>query len=156
MWVLANWRSESHKGFLLRAHNCWRNPKLAIEAQITGTQDWHVLSKDAVWRSTVGNRSETPHKVDLEHVALLRVPGLTTQRVATDPMHTFHLGWGQDLAASGLVLLAKEGCFGQGALDRRLERAYAAFVVYCSANGKTTSCDRFSKQAFDMNLGPNQ
>ncbi|CAE7727737.1 unnamed protein product, partial [Symbiodinium pilosum] len=111
-------------------------------------EDWHVLSKDAIWRTTIANRTTSPHKTD--DVGLLLIPGIRTQTISTDPMHTFHIGWGQDLAASGVILLATVGAFGEGALDSRLEVAYASFIAYCSAHGKTTSCDRFSKQTFDM------
>ena len=114
------------------------------------TKDWYVLSKDAVWRGTINNRKETPHK-SLD-IPLLNVPGLRTELIYTDPMHTFHLGWGQDLAASGVILLAHLEYFGKGALDTRLERAYGEFVTYCSGVGRTTSCDGFSKQLFDMKL----
>ena len=113
-------------------------------------QDWYVLSTDAEWRGTIDNRAETPHKTD--DIPLLRVPGLRTKLISTDPMHTFHLGWGQDLGASGVVLLAKLDFFGHGSLDTRLNCAYGDFVAYCMAMGKTTSCDGFSRKAFDMKI----
>ena len=113
-------------------------------------KDWHVLSEDAVWRGTIRNRAESPHKS--VNIPLLQVPGLRTENILTDPMHTFHIGWGQDLGASGVVLLATLGAFGQGGMDTRLENAYAGFIAYCLRHGKTTSCDRFSKQTFDMKL----
>ena len=111
-----------------------------------------MLSEDAVWRETIRNRAEAPHKTTAGNIPLLQIPGLRTGNIMTDPMHTFHLGWGQDLGASGVVLLATVGAFGQGGLDTRLGRAYAGFIAYCSHHGKTTSCDRFSKQTFDMKL----
>ena len=107
-----------------------------------------MFSEDATWRSTVGSRHASPHKD--EDVPLMRVPGLRTNNVTTDPMHCFHLGWGQDLAASAVVLLCNLGAFEAGALDKRMEVAYTSFIEFCTANGRTTSCDRFSKQDFDM------
>ena len=112
-----------------------------------------MLSRDALWRTTVGNRTTSPHKTGT--IGLLHIPGIRTRTISTDPMHTFHIGWGQDLAASGVILLATVGAFGQGSLDSRLEVAYASFIAFCSAHGKTTSCDRFSKQTFDMKHGLN-
>ena len=114
----------------------------------TTYKDWHVLSKKASWRSTIGERMSSPHKN--EAVPLFDIPGLATDTITTDPMHSFHLGWGQDLGASGVILLCKLECFGRGALDKRLEIAYEKFVMHCQESGKTTSIDRFSKVAFDM------
>ena len=107
-----------------------------------------MLSKRASWRSTIGQRMTSPHKT--EDIPLFNIPGLATNTITTDPMHSFHLGWGQDLAASGVILLCHLECFGRGALDRRLELAYEKFVTYCQESGRTTSIDRFSKAAFDM------
>ena len=112
-----------------------------------------MFSEDATWRSTVRRRHASPHKD--EDVPLMRVPGLRTNNITTDPMHCFHLGWGQDLAASAIVLLCNHGAFEAGALDKRMDLAYTSFMQFCTANGRTTSCDRFSKQDFDMKtLGP--
>ena len=109
------------------------------------------FSQDANWRTTIRNRLTSPHKTGPGDIPLLTIPGLRTDCITTDPMHCFHLGWGQDLGASGVVLLAKLGYFGNaGALDSRLNHAYGLFVAYCIHTGKTTSCDGFSKKAFDM------
>ena len=117
---------------------------------MAGCQDWHVLSSRANWRRTIGARTSTPHKTADHDIPLLTIPGMRTSTIFSDPMHTFHLGWGQDLAASGVCMLAYLEYFGLGALDTRMQRAYEAFVEYCTASRKTTSCDKFSKQCFDM------
>ncbi|CAE7261300.1 unnamed protein product, partial [Symbiodinium pilosum] len=137
-----DWKYLRQAYLLATGYNC------KDKCHLCDATDWYVLSKDAVWRGTINNRKETPHK-SLD-IPLLNVPGLRTELIYTDPMHTFHLGWGQDLAASGVILLAHLEYFGKGALDTRLERAYGEFVTYCSGVGRTTSCDGFSKQLFDM------
>ena len=109
-----------------------------------------MLSAAAEWRSTVGCRATSPYK---DPPPLLRVPGLVTAAITTDPLHSFHLGWGQDLAASAIVLLAKRQAFGIGGLDTKLEAAFSKFMEFCDANGRTTGCEMFSKQTFDMKPG---
>ena len=112
-----------------------------------------MLSKSASWRETIGCRATSPHNTDLDNIPLFAVPGLETATVLTDPMHCFHLGWGVDLAASSVVLLSVLGEFGDGGLDRRMECAFGQFMEHCVAVGATTSCDKFSKEKFDMFQG---
>ena len=111
-------------------------------------QDWHVFSSEAGWRDTIGRRARNPHKAD--DVPLLRIPGLCTNTIMPDPLHTFHLGWGKDLAASSIVYLCQIQVFGRGAMNARLERAFENFMGYCHSCGKTTSIDGLSKLDFDM------
>ena len=110
------------------------------------------MSKFASWRDTIGCRLTSRH-TDLDNIALFMVPGLDTDRVLSDPMHCFHLGWGADLGASSIVLLALLGDFGGGGLNRRLECAFGNFMEHCVNVGATTSCERFSKDKFDMTHG---
>ena len=114
------------------------------------SKDWFVFAQSATWRTTVGARQVSPHKVDIASIPFLSTPGMSTATICTDPLHTFHLGWGKDLGSGGIVLLAKLQYFGRGALDARLERAYEDFLHHCVETGKTTSCDMFSKKDFDM------
>ena len=100
----------------------------------------------------MGCRQYSPHKPG--PIPLLDIPGLRTDNICTDPMHTFHLGWGADMAASCVVVLSRLGFWGTGALDSKLSRAYNDFMMYCTAHGRTTSCENFSKKDFDMWLVP--
>ena len=80
------------------------------------------------------------------------VPGLNkSDYIHPDSCHCFHIGWGKDMAASSLVLLAKEGCWPGRSLDSRLETAFMQFMQYLNVRHKTTGCDGFSKQDFKMN-----
>ena len=73
-----------------------------------------------------------------------------------DYLHCFHLGYGIDLAASTVVLLAQDGFYGgHRAFDVALAAGYAEFMKWCHENGRQTNIREFSKLKFDMesNLG---
>lgn len=116
-------------------------------------QDWHDASLGASWRNTM---TEEAWRSALKpiHVAFRSIPGLEDARRAfPDSMHSFHLGWGQDLAASAIVLLTKFKLFEGRNIDVRLETAFSSFMGWCQSNGKTTSIIEFSKTKFDMGTG---
>ena len=80
------------------------------------------------------------------------VPGMDKpDMIQPDIMHCYNLGFGKDLAASGVIRLCQEGIFGPGKLDHQLERAFASFMVWCEMNGKTSSIKEFDmKKTFKM------
>lgn len=107
------------------------------------------MSHTSAWRRTIGsNRSTSPFHP--ERIPLLRIPGMQQDTILPDSLHCFHLGWGIDLASSGLVLLAKQGCFGGGSLDARLEAAYRLYTGWCHTNKKTTGINWWSIKKLDM------
>lgn len=113
--------------------------------------DWHNFREDAEWRATIGeNRSCSPYKEDA-NIPLLDIPGVDAMRILPDSCHCFHLGWGVDLAASGLVLLCKRRMFEGRALDKRLADAYSQFLAWCAASKKTTAIQHWSYKKLDMN-----
>ena len=117
-------------------------------SQHSAAQDWHVLSREAPWRASVGQRETTP----LHRIRLVDTPGLQSpNNVYPDSCHCFHIGWGKDLAASSIVLLAKKRCWPGRSLDKRMESAFGDFMEYANSCRKATSCDGFSKQDFKMN-----
>lgn len=68
-----------------------------------------------------------------------------------DFCHAFHLGYGIDMSASSIVLLAKLGHFGsQRALPERLDAAFARYMEWCRVTGKVTAIHEFSRLKFDM------
>ena len=76
---------------------------------------------------------------------------MTSELILPDSCHSFHLGCGIDLAASGLVLLCKRGYFGtMKALDDRLHVAYTSYTRWVHASGKTTGVDWWSKRKLCM------
>jgi hypothetical protein len=70
--------------------------------------------------------------------------------ILPDSLHCFHLGWGQDLGASGVVLLAKLGHFNGRYLNDQLADAYGHFSGWVVRNHKTTGIDWWSKLKLDM------
>ena len=110
------------------------------------------MGADAPWRESIGEDAwYSAFKEECNH-PLREVPGLEhAGRIHPDTMHMFHLGWGQDLAASAICLLARFKLFSRVTkFEVRLDAAYDLFMSYCSEHGKTTGCDSFSKLAFDM------
>jgi hypothetical protein len=111
--------------------------------------DWHCFGEDAAWRATVGvNRSTSPFWN--MHIPLLSIPGMTSTTILPDSCHTFHLGWGVDLGASGLVLMCKRDVFPGRTLDDRLRNAYSMFMSWCAQNKKTSGIDWWSTKKLDM------
>ena len=109
------------------------------------------MSMQAGWRGTIGpNRTRTPFWDEPEDIHLLQVPGMGQQLILPDSCHVFHLGWGLDLAASGICLLAKLQCFPGRKFDLRLQNAYISFTRWISDNKKTTGISWWSTRKLDM------
>lgn len=85
-------------------------------------------------------------------IPLLNLPGCNHQRYALlDYCHIFHLGYGCDIAASTVVLMAKLGHYGSArSLDGRLEVGYARFDAWCRVQGRVSSIDDFSSRGFGL------
>ena len=112
-------------------------------------KDWHVLDRGAQWRASVGNRSSSPlHPC---HIPLMQIPGLgVPEYVYPDSCHCFHIGFGKDLAASSIVLLAKKRQWPGRSLESRMEHAFVHYMDFINRKQKCTSCDGFSKLHFKM------
>ena len=65
-------------------------------------------------------------------------------------VHTFHIGFGQDLAASCVVWLARLFIFGRGPIDERLRSAFSSFQEFCHAEKRYTSCDEWNLKKLGM------
>jgi len=72
------------------------------------------------------------------------------KRIKPDLVHTFHIGFGADLAASIVVWLAKLGKFGASNFDERLRTAYGMFQEFCHAEKRYTSCEEWCIKKFGM------
>ena len=109
------------------------------------------MDGSARWRGTIGPDAWVS-AFKPGHVPLCDIPGLGQAfRIAPDTMHCFHLGFGQDLCASSIVILASFGIFkNNGSFDAKLEAGYDSFMDFCHRKGKTTSVDLFCKQKFGM------
>ena len=82
----------------------------------------------------------------------MRVAGFHLPRyINLDYVHIFHLGYGMDIGASSIVLLAKLGHYGtMRSFPKRLDEAYERFDAWCKEVQRTSSILRFSKEGFDM------
>ena len=122
------------------------------KCHLCDAQDWHNLGRNALWRETCGNeRSDSPFATG--HIPLLAIPGMSNETILPDSLHCFHLGWGQDLGASGIVLLCKLEYFrgaGRNKLNAKLADAYVHFTEWLSKNKKSSGIDFWSKLKLDM------
>ena len=113
--------------------------------------DWHNPTDAANWvQEYLAGVAPSPFKPG-DPPPFLDIPGLgNASAMELDYCHAFHLGYGIDAAASSIVLLAKIGHLGLGALDHRLEQGYTRFLAWCRLTKRTTSIKEFSKLKFDM------
>lgn len=117
-------------------------------------ESWHDPTDAAPW--TTSGPGPSPFKPGPPS-PFLDVPGAGgADGLLVDYLHCFHLGYGIDLAASTVVLLAQDRFFGyQRAFDDSLAAGYATFMKWCHENQRQTNIKEFSKLKFDMesNLG---
>ena len=129
--------------------NCGFNCK--EKCHLCDATNWEDMSMQASWRGTIGpNRTKTPFWDEPAGIHLLQVPGMGQELILPDSCHVFHLGWGLDLAASGICLLARLQCFPGRKFDARLENAYISFTQWISDNKKTTGISWWSTRKLDM------
>ena len=81
----------------------------------------------------------------------MRIPGMSKERILPDSCHCFHLGWGLDLAASALVLIANRSDLFDGfKLNEKLHSAYSHFCIWLASNMKTSGIDYWTYKKLDM------
>ena len=114
------------------------------------------MSVTASWRQ--GHAAPSPFKHDaVPYFVLPR--GRDARSYLPDTCHTFHIGFGVDMAASMIVQLCKlalfRGTAGIRSLDGRLALAFRLYMEWCNSNKRYTSCREWSKKVLDMgeNLG---
>ena len=125
-----------------------------IEITCRSGAGWTRMQRGGIPRTVQGQaRIKPASTLSFYHL----VPGAdSAARIKPDIVHTFHIGCGQDMCASVIVLLAKKGCFGnQRALDDKLSAAYARYQAYCHATQRYTACDEWTIKTLGVktNLG---
>lgn len=111
-------------------------------------QEWWRLDDAAPWR--LDRPGPSPFKRIGNPWSGL-VPGADSpDRIKPDMVHTFHIGFGQDLAASCIVWLARLGLFGNRPFDERLRSAYSCFREFCHTEKRYTSCDQWCLKKLKM------
>ncbi|CAE7359912.1 unnamed protein product, partial [Symbiodinium pilosum] len=119
------------------------------KCHLCDAEGWHNLGPAANWRRSIGARSSSPFHAC--RIPLMDIPGLDRpEYIHPDTCHCFHIGWGKDLAASSIILLAKKRHWPGRSLDIRLEAAFADYISFLNARCKSTGVDGFSKQHFKM------
>ena len=104
-------------------------------------EEWYRFDSDAASRGPGGRPGPSPFKSDGNVFSI--VPGCTPERIKPDLVHSFHIGFGADLAASIIVWLARLDKFGRLAFDERLRVAYSMFQEYCHEQKRYNSCDEW-------------
>ena len=117
-------------------------------------QDWWRHDSDAPWKLAENRPGESPFKPEGNPFAI--VPGGDSpKRIRPDVVHTFHIGFGVDMAASFVVWLCKLGKLGstgrpRQAFDDKLSMAYSTFREYCHIHKRFTACDHWSMKKLAM------
>ncbi|CAL1145148.1 unnamed protein product [Cladocopium goreaui] len=117
-------------------------------------QDWWRYDSDAPWKLAENRPGESPFKPEGNPFAI--VPGGDSpNRIRPDMVHTFHIGFGVDLAASFVVWLCKLGKLGSNgrprqSFDDKLSLAYSTFREYCHIHKRFTACDHWSMKKLGM------
>ena len=127
-------------------------PHISASMYVSELQDWHDPRSSAVWRHQGAGPS--PYKANPGPAPLRQIPGCDQpSSILLDYCHCFHLGYGQDLGASALVVLCKMGFFGADrAFDSRLEGAYRRYSQWLKRNKKFgSSLAEFTKKNLGMN-----
>lgn len=87
---------------------------------------WENPTDDAPWVHK--GCGQSPYKTSCSPSPFLDVVGCNKPRyISLDYCHIFHLGYGLDMGASTVVLLAKLGHFGQGNMDVKLAEGFTRF-----------------------------
>ena len=112
-------------------------------------QDWWDLSSTSQVRTFDG---EIPSPYKLNKISPLRsIPGCNDpHRVSPDLMHIFNIGYGKDLAASGIIMLCRLGEFVGSSIAKQLEHAFHEFQIWCASCKKTSSLKHFDLKTFKM------
>lgn len=128
--------------------------QLTIYYIILSPQDWWRYDSDAPWKLAENRPGESPFKPEGNPFAI--VPGGDSpNRIRPDMVHTFHIGFGVDLAASFVVWLCKLGKLGSNgrprqSFDDKLSLAYSTFREYCHIHKRFTACDHWSMKKLGM------
>ena len=71
-------------------------------------------------------------------------------RICPDIMHTYNLGFGKDMVASGIFLLCRHNIFPGASIGAKLDAAFESFKSWCEANRKTPSLKGFELKTFKI------
>eukprot|EP00973_Karenia_brevis_P011474 1552936-Karenia_brevis.AAC.1 len=75
------------------------------------------------------------------------IPGWRHGMAWFDLDHTIYAGFAKDLAGSVLIRLCDYGHFGDGGLDKKLQRAYRAHKLWAKSQGIHTTLDVWERES---------
>lgn len=110
---------------------------------------WYRMDSNAPWR---GDPGRSPFK--REGNVFSSVPGGgNVSSIRPDIVHTFHIGFGCDMAASMIVWMARMGVFptGSNKMDDKLLEAFSRFQAFCHDTNRYNACESWSTKKFGMN-----
>lgn len=126
---------------------------ITLGIAITVDEDWWDV-KGAVKNLNAADVNPNPFKAERSPLQDLRNFSGNPKYIRIDPAHTFAIdGIGKNYCASAIVQLMLMGWFGGGKNEARFENAYARFMAYVDARGKTTSIHEFSYKTFKLPVG---
>ncbi|CAK9080180.1 unnamed protein product [Durusdinium trenchii] len=74
--------------------------------------------------------------------------------VRIDGAHTYAIdGIGKNYLATAILLLLHMDYFGSGSTESKFETAYKRYMIFCAANGKSTSIHEFSYKTLKLKTG---
>ena len=116
-------------------------------------QDWWDMASTARWR-----QEHVPSPFKHNRVPYFILPrGKEPQSYLPDTCHTFHIGFGVDMAASMVVCLCRlalfEGVNHTQKLDTQLALAFRRYVEWCNRSHRYTSCREWSEKVLGVRLG---
>ena len=117
---------------------------------VTACQEWFNMSVSAPWRCPSDRPGPSPYEERQPQPSLSLVPGAHPLAAPPDQAHVFHMGWGKDLCASTIILLARLAWWSGTSLERRLAAAFNAFTAWRVAAGAYSSLTEFSLKKFKI------
>ena len=117
---------------------------------VTACQEWFNMSVSAPWRCPSDRPGPSPYEECQPQPSLSLVPGAHPLAAPPDQAHVFHMGWGKDLCASTIILLARLAWWSGTSLERRLAAAFNAFTAWRVAAGAYSSLTEFSLKKFKI------
>ena len=102
------------------------------------------------WRCPSDRPGPSPYEERQPQPSLSLVPGAHPLAAPPDQAHVFHMGWGKDLCASTIILLARLAWWSGTSLERRLAAAFNAFTAWRVAAGAYSSLTEFSLKKFKI------
>ena len=114
------------------------------------SKEWYdVKNRLKQWRPS--HPCPSPFKADWRSPLRGLITGDNPSYIRIDPAHTYAIdGIGKSFLASSIMLLVRMGYFGGDSWNSKFDNAFARFMAFCAARGKSTSITEFSYKTFKI------